>query len=377
MKATFDRLLARQPQLFSTADLRLPAVDLQAMANLVGALESVLALPAFRETVLASAPAIARTPVAAKGVFMGYDFHLTVDGPKLIEINTNAGGGLLNAYLLAAHGRADEGAQVMADYLAMFRHEWQLARGDAPLRRIAIVDESPSVQFLAPEFELFRDLFIANGIDAVIADPAELVCEGDCVRYGGEPVDMIYNRLTDFYLDAAVDRGIREAFLADGVVLTPHPGAHATHADKRHLITLSDPEKLAALGVDRDTQALLLAGVPRTVPVDPTQADALWADRKRWFFKPPAGFGSRAAYRGDKLTRRVFEDILQGDYLAQEIAPPSEHDVRVNGETRRMKADFRCYVYDGRIQLVAARLYQGQTTNFRTPGGGFAPVFAA
>jgi len=25
--------------------------------------------------------------------------------------------------------------------------------------------------------------------------------------------------------------------------------------------------------------------------------------------------------------------------------------------------------------LVSARLYQGQTTNFRTPGGGFAPVF--
>lgn len=25
--------------------------------------------------------------------------------------------------------------------------------------------------------------------------------------------------------------------------------------------------------------------------------------------------------------------------------------------------------------LVAARLYQGQTTNFRTAGGGFAPVF--
>jgi hypothetical protein len=25
--------------------------------------------------------------------------------------------------------------------------------------------------------------------------------------------------------------------------------------------------------------------------------------------------------------------------------------------------------------LTAARLYQGQTTNFRTPGGGFAPVY--
>ena len=27
--------------------------------------------------------------------------------------------------------------------------------------------------------------------------------------------------------------------------------------------------------------------------------------------------------------------------------------------------------------LVAARLYQGQTTNFRTPGGGFSPVLTS
>jgi hypothetical protein len=26
------------------------------------------------------------------------------------------------------------------------------------------------------------------------------------------------------------------------------------------------------------------------------------------------------------------------------------------------------------VLLCAARRYQGQTTNFRTPGGGFAPV---
>jgi hypothetical protein len=41
-----------------------------------------------------------------------------------------------------------------------------------------------------------------------------------------------------------------------------------------------------------------------------------------------------------------------------------------------MKFDLRNYVYDGTVQWVAARLYQGQTTNFRTPGGGFAPVFS-
>ncbi len=40
-----------------------------------------------------------------------------------------------------------------------------------------------------------------------------------------------------------------------------------------------------------------------------------------------------------------------------------------------MKVDVRNYAYDATVQLQAARLYQGQTTNFRTPGGGFAPVF--
>jgi len=377
MKTTFDLLAARQPQLFSAADIRVDKAQLEAMAELVGAIETVLALPAFRADVLARAPESARWPVAARSVFMGYDFHLTVDGPKLIEINTNAGGGLLNAYLLAAHGHADEAASLVAEILDMFRAEWRLERGGAPLTRIAIVDEAPAGQFLAPEFELFRDLFTANGIEAVIADPADFVRDGNRLLHDGKPIDLIYNRLTDFYLDAAVDRNIREVFAAGGVVLTPHPAAHATHADKRHLMLLSDPQKLADLAVDRATQQILLAGVPRTIAVDPAQAETLWAGRKRWFFKPPTGFGSRAAYRGDKLTKRVFDEILAGHYIAQEIAPPSEHEVIVNGEPQTMKADFRCFVYDGHIQCVAARLYQGQTTNFRTPGGGFAPVFPA
>ncbi|NJM56103.1 MAG: hypothetical protein HC841_09630 [Verrucomicrobiae bacterium] len=46
----------------------------------------------------------------------------------------------------------------------------------------------------------------------------------------------------------------------------------------------------------------------------------------------------------------------------------------VDGTPQLFKTDVRAYTYDGHIQLVAARLYQGQTTNFRTPGGGFAPV---
>ncbi len=45
--------------------------------------------------------------------------------------------------------------------------------------------------------------------------------------------------------------------------------------------------------------------------------------------------------------------------------------------TKAMKYDLRAYTYDGAVQWMAARLYQGQTTNFRTPGGGFAPVYSS
>ncbi|HNQ76979.1 MAG TPA: hypothetical protein PKM39_10120, partial [Pseudothauera hydrothermalis] len=78
---------------------------------------------------------------------------------------------------------------------------------------------------------------------------------------------------------------------------------------------------------------------------------------------------------GDKLTRRVWTEILAGGYVAQALALPSERRVQVDGQDSNLKLDLRAYAYRGHIQLVAARLYRGQTTNFRTPGGGFAPVF--
>ncbi|MFN6961902.1 MAG: hypothetical protein ACK4N6_06625, partial [Rhodocyclaceae bacterium] len=62
------------------------------------------------------------------------------------------------------------------------------------------------------------------------------------------------------------------------------------------------------------------------------------------------------------------------DYVAQALVPPSTVKVEVDGKLTELKADIRNYVYRGTVQLTAARLYQGQTTNFRTPGGGFARV---
>ena len=118
-----------------------------------------------------------------------------------------------------------------------------------------------------------------------------------------------------------------------------------------------------------------LARVPHTVLVTSDNAKELWQSRKALFFKPAGGYGSKAVYRGDKVTKGVWAEILRGEYVAQEYAPPSERMIKLDGSSQIRKADVRLYVYDGRVLLTAARLYQGQTTNFRTPGGGFAPVF--
>ena len=186
-------------------------------------------------------------------------------------------------------------------------------------------------------------------------------------------VDLIYNRLTDF--DLKQYPHIRTAWEMQQVVLTPNPSHYRRYADKRKLALLTDAAALRSEGVSPASIDALLHGVPQTRLVRAEDAEQWWVERKQWFFKPASGYGSKGAYRGEKVTKRVFEEIMQSDYVAQKLALPGERKVCLTGaEPQTLKFDVRCYVYDGHIQLVAARLYQGQTTNFRTPGGGFALV---
>ncbi|MBI4987220.1 MAG: hypothetical protein HZC23_00195 [Rhodocyclales bacterium] len=384
--ADMVRLIEEErPHLFAESTVFLGQASVERMAEIVAAIERVAALPAWAERVLAWAPQAARHETGAAGVFMGYDFHLGKDGPQLIEINTNAGGGLLNAALSQAQVACCEevsailpgvhpAATLEQDYVDMFIEEWRAERGAAPLGRIAIVDEKPSEQYLYPEFLLFKKLFERHGLATVICDPAELRFAGGALHHGDGRIDLVYNRLTDFGLEAPAHAALREAWLAGAVVLTPHPRAHALFADKRNLTLLTDEAALVELGVDAATRDVLLSGIPRTRGVRREDGEDLWAARRQLFFKPAAGYGSKAAYRGDKLTKRVFEDILAGGYVAQALVPPSERRLGTEEAPLELKLDLRNYTYRGRVQLVTARLYQGQTTNFRTPGGGFAPV---
>lgn len=379
-------LRSTHPHLFSASTVFVDPTERAAMAGVIDAVEEVVANPGYRAAALERAPATARHDPGTRGVFLGFDFHLGPEGPRLIEINTNAGGALLCLALLRSQlnscpplgdclpGTGTPDA-IEAGLVAMFRQEWGLARDDAPLARIAIVDDTPEQQFLYPEFVQFRELFRRHGIDAVIADASSLHVRDTHLRAGGLAVDLVYNRVTDFALDEPGHAALRQAHLENLAVITPHPRAHALYADKRNLALLTNAEALRDFGIAEPTIEILARGIARTRAVARAQADELWGGRKALFFKPVSGYGGKAVYRGDKLTRRVWEEILAGDYVAQSLVPPAEQLTLHDQGQQHLKYDLRLFVYDGRVQLLAARLYQGQTTNFRTPGGGFAPVF--
>lgn len=369
------------PHLFASLPVYVSRGHLERIREVVGAIEEVVESPAYQSAVMAWAPQIARFDPGSPGGLLGIDFHLSPEGPKLIEINTNPGGALVNTLLSQAQRVCapdrmvppTDPVQAEQQIFATLLAEWESQRGHLPLASIAILDEAPRQQYLHPEFLLYCELLRKHGVQADIHSPEDVVATGGRLLFAGESVDMVYNRMTDFALQQPVNAPLRDAYLEGQIVLSPHPRAHALYADKRNLSLIGDHGFLQSLAISQAAVNALSAAVPATTLLTADNQEAMWTGRRKLFFKPAAGFGSKASYRGDKLTRRVWSEILRGTYVAQQIVQPSVRGIA--GQDEPLKIDIRSYAYGGNILLYAARIYRGQTTNFRTPGGGFASVF--
>ncbi len=376
-----DELKQTHAHMFADEILYLSGKERDAIAGLVGVIEDIRHSETYRSHIGLTAPKNGFADPRTLGVFTSYDFHLTADGPRLIEINTNAGG----AFLAAAAGASHRGCcgilgcgmpsceKFEARVLDMFFFEWTRAGHAGRPETIAILDDAPESQYLYPEFLMIQTLFRRAGINAVIIDPAAISHSTEGLLADGLKIDLVYNRHTDFALVSPELAPLRQAVLAGTSVVTPHPFHHAVLADKSNMIALSDPDLWADAGVPPDLMAF--AGmVPRTLEVTLESADRLWQERKAWFFKPRASHAGKGVYRGAKLTKSTWKTIVSGGYIAQEAVEPGKRLVRRDDTETILKADLRAYTYGAEIILLAGRLYQGQVTNMRTPGGGFAPV---
>jgi hypothetical protein len=222
-------LLEARPHLFSDVAVFASTQMFEQMLAIMRAIETVVGLPAYRDAVLAWAPDIAHYDPGPVGAIMGYDFHIAADGPKLIEVNTNAGGAFLAAPLARAQrsccqnanqalGRTDAGQFELA-VLHMFQAEWSRQGRSGSPGCIAIVDDDPESQYLHPEFVLAQRLFERHGIEAIVADGRHLLYDKGILQFEGRPIDLVYNRLVDFAFVQKEHGALKSAYL-DGVLVT-------------------------------------------------------------------------------------------------------------------------------------------------------------
>ena len=302
-------------------------------------------------------------------VLMSYDFHYVDNQLKLIEVNTNASSSLIAELLYLSRNLANPFCKDFSEeILATFKNEFSLVH-NRPLKNIWILDENPTGQRLFAEFLMYQELFQRAGINAKIIDlnhlPSEILC------------DLIYNRSTDFYFETPNSKPLREAFESNKVVFSPNPAEYHLLANKKRLIDIYT--NLDSLELAPETRKLIKEAVLKCKIISSQNEMAeLWADRKSYFFKPLTSFGGKAVYRGQSITKKVFDDFFAdknlGKYMAQEFKPAPEREFTTSQGKKRFKFDLRFYAYQDQIQIAVGRLYQGQTTNLHTLGGCLAPI---
>lgn len=289
-------------------------------------------------------------PLLAKdvpyGAFpLGFDFHLSPAGPKLIEINTNAAG---LATAIRLYGEDGDGTKIADQFVAAILREYELAGRSGSPGLVAIADDDVTNQPFYPEMRRLADILNERGIRTEVCDCRDLSASAGGLHLDGSRVDLVYNRSVDFRLVDPPHAVLREAAINGEIVLTPHPAAYVRIADKRNLLRLKHP-------VNPESMRFSQRGIGE------------WqGDRKRWVFKPPQGSAAKGVYRGDKLTVNKLLTLPPDTIVQKIIAPPIAND--------GSKYDIRVYTRDAEILAVVARHYGGQVMEMRSELAGFRGV---
>jgi len=294
-------------------------------------------------------------------MLMGYDFHLTDDGPRLIEINNNAGGLYIGDHRWMKQPAIAELAGSLEErILHMFPDTWQC---------IGIMDEDVTEQYMYSEMQYYADLLRQAGRNVFLVSPEDIQGRDDGLYVKGQRLDGIYNRHTDFYLETPELAHIRTALMAGQVSLNPHPRSYALLGDKSRMVDWWHKGLLDTCLVEQDI-TLIRHIVPEIHALSDCDRAQLWTDRKGWVFKPAARHGGKGVVLGKAMSRKRFESLDNNSTVVQRYVPASqiEHD----GIT--YKFDVRLYMHGETLIAVAGRLWRGQVTNFREDGSGWVSL---
>lgn len=302
-----------------------------------------------------------------KSIMMSYDFHVDEnENLRLIEVNTNAAFLLLGQQMYLSKNIPAPVPFEISDIQNMILEELRLQNKQIEKPSIVITDENPTQQRMYIEFIAYNELFKSWGWDSQILDYKDI--------FKKDSPDFIYNRYTDFFLMDPSSQELRKKFLDRSVCLSPNPFEYLLLADKQRMIEWVSGEYMDEMPLSPEERQLIKSVVPQCFDLTEVNAPKAWEQRKKLFFKPKNAFGSKQSYKGASISRKNFDEITGKDIIAQEYIPAPEMTFSTPEGDQKFKFDLRFYVYKDQIQLVLARIYQGQVTNMRTTYGGFAPV---
>lgn len=353
--------------------------DLLSMCRFVREIDALSRSPAYsRHLEAAGLPDVAYFDPGYHSVMMGYDFHIGDEGPKLIEINNNAGGVFLALQAQYAavdivndaifHRARRKLVRMFADEYRAYAHDPQ-----ARPKLVAIIDENPEEQFNHTEMQVFASVLTAEWqVPAIVVDPSGLTSDDNRLFYQDRMIDMVYNRHCDFYLETPEMQAIKAAYLQHKVCLSPNPWIYGRMGDKRRMMLWSDRELMSSLGVTPGAVDFIVGIVPQSRLLAAVDPDEIWAQRKQWVFKPTTQYGSRGVLLGTSIRANRFKQLVPEQTIIQRYIRPTR--TQCAGAAKSLKTDVRLFAYKDRVLGVAARVYDGQVTNFRAPGSGYARV---
>lgn len=286
-------------------------------------------------------------PADIEGFSACIDFHWVNSEQqlKIIECNTNAAFLGLSIPLYLSHQLTSP--LQPKELVQQWQHYTQQDFSVNP--QLTIIDELPEEQKLYVEFLYFQKIFDSLGAKTTICDVTELP----------DTSYAVYNRSTNFLFSDKSHLKVNQLWQQHPQRVSPNPNNYLSFADKKNLITW---QNFAELG----------PYLPDTHLIDQTNESLIWSNRKKYFIKPQNSYGSKSTYRGESISRKLFTQLIQDkSMLAQEFVPAPELS---NNEHGPLKFDLRFYYHKSKVTQAIARLYQGQVTNSRTPGGGFAPI---
>ena len=345
----------------SATPIPISAADFRIMLNFSRSIFRLKDNAVYLSALAPNLPEAAHIPAEWPSLLMGYDFHLTPNGPKLIEINNNAGGLYIGDQRWIPQPDIPEMNRSLKQRLIdMFHAEWST---------IAIMDEQVRDQYMYPEMCAYADLLRQGGRKVWVCCPEDVDLTEAGLFIDGQRLDAIYNRHTDFYLEDKPLQHIRTAYERGQVAINPHPRSYALIGDKSRMVDWWRPGLLDSC-LDAQQLAEIRAVTPLTRQLSEMDLQQAWNERRQWVFKPAARHGGKGVLLGKAMSRKRFASLDVAETIVQQWIPAS----LVNVEGNEMKLDIRLYMHGESLIALAGRVWRGQVTNFREPGSGWVSL---